>query len=192
MTAKAIPGSSSAKERKEINRREFLNFVWLASLGFLMVNVGGVTYLFSLPRFQEGEFGGRFPIGPANEVLPLPGGDPINFPKGKFWLVHTKEGSMLALYKVCTHLGCLYNWQSQNSRFYCPCHGSQFQLDGTYIQGPAPRSLDRFVVKLLDDNNIELASTNQDGDPLALPSENVNVVIQTDQRILGALHDGSA
>jgi cytochrome b6-f complex iron-sulfur subunit len=191
MTDNATQSSSSTKERKEINRREFLNFAWLASLGFLMINIGGVTYLFSLPRFHEGEFGGQFPLGRADEILPSPGGDPINMPKGRFWLVRTKEGGLLALYKVCTHLGCLYNWQSQNNKFYCPCHGSQFQLDGTYIQGPAPRSLDRFVIKVIDDKNIELASTNQNGDPLELPSEDVNVVIETDQRILGALHDGT-
>jgi cytochrome b6-f complex iron-sulfur subunit len=182
----------SDRKRLEINRREFLNFAWFASIGFLMVNIGGVTYLFSLPRFQEGEFGGKFLIGSAAETLPTPGGDPINFPKGRFWIVRTKEGGVLALYKVCTHLGCLYNWQSQNSRFYCPCHGSQFQLDGTYIQGPAPRSLDRFVVKLLDEDNIELASTNLNGESLAIPNEDVNVVVETDQRMLGAQHNDTA
>ncbi|NIU57437.1 MAG: Rieske 2Fe-2S domain-containing protein, partial [Phycisphaerae bacterium] len=161
-------------------------------LGFLMVNIGGVTYLFSLPRFEEGEFGGQFPLGRADEVLPPPGGDPINMPKGRFWLVRNAEGSVLAIYKVCTHLGCLYNWQSQNNRFYCPCHGSQFQLDGTYIQGPAPRSLDRFVVKLVDGKNQELASTNQNGDPLAVPSVGVNVVVETNKLILGAPRGGSA
>jgi hypothetical protein len=44
---------------------------------------------------------------------------------------------------------------------------------------------------LINDKNIELASTNQNGDPLELPSENVKVVIETDQLILGALHDGT-
>jgi hypothetical protein len=31
--------------KKKMNRREFLNFAWLASLGFLTVNVAGITYL---------------------------------------------------------------------------------------------------------------------------------------------------
>jgi cytochrome b6-f complex iron-sulfur subunit len=190
MTTNAIPESPRATERKGINRREFLNFAWLASLGFLMVNIGGLTYLFSMPRFKEGEFGSQFSLGHASEVLPSPGEDPINIPKGRFWLVRTEDGRVLALYKVCTHLGCLYNWQSQENKFYCPCHGSQFQLDGTYIQGPAPRSLDRFVVKLIDGVNEELASTNQNGDPLPLPNEDANVVVETDQRILGASHGG--
>jgi cytochrome b6-f complex iron-sulfur subunit len=171
--------------RKQLNRREVLNLTWLASLGFLTVNLGGVTFLFAMPRFREGEFGGRFPLGSAEEVLPAPGGDPINFPKGKFWLSRTADGRVIALYKVCTHLGCLYNWQPQDNKFICPCHGSQFELDGTYIQGPAPRSLDRFVVTLVGQNG-EVTSTNQNGEPLPMPDEDVNMVVETDQRILGA------
>ena len=45
------------KGDQKINRREFLNVAWLASLGFLFVDVAGVTYLFSMPRFKVGEFG---------------------------------------------------------------------------------------------------------------------------------------
>jgi hypothetical protein len=43
------------QERVPVNRREFLNFAWLVSMGFLTVSVAGVTYLFALPRFKEGE-----------------------------------------------------------------------------------------------------------------------------------------
>ena len=49
---------------------------------------------------------------------------------------------------VCTHLGCLYKWEPSNSRFECPCHGSKFSREGHYIEGPAPRSLDQFVIKV--------------------------------------------
>lgn len=155
-------------ERIRINRRELLNLAWLASLGVLIVNLGGVTFFFAMPRFREGEFGGRFVVGRPSEVFPNPGGDPINMPKGKFWLTRLADGSLLALYKVCTHLGCIYNWQPQEYKFICPCHGSQFQLDGTYITGPAPRSLDRFVVHLIDSDGEELALTDELGNPLDL------------------------
>ncbi|MDI6814233.1 MAG: hypothetical protein QMD10_11950, partial [Desulfitobacteriaceae bacterium] len=94
--------------KKKVNRREFLNFAWLASLGFLTLNIGGMTYLFAMPRFKEGEFGGTFTVGKISE-LPPPGSPPGNYPKVRFWLTHTPQG-ISALYKVCTHLGCLYNW----------------------------------------------------------------------------------
>ncbi len=168
-----------------VNRREFLNLAWLASLGFLIVNFGGVTYLFALPRFRQGEFGGQIPLGRAGGAFPTPGGEPINMPKGKLWLVRTQDNRVAAIYKVCTHLGCLYNWDNSTVRYRCPCHGSQFQLDGTYIAGPAPRSLDRFVVRLLDAQGNEVASTDPNGNPLPLPGEDLQVVVETSQLIRG-------
>jgi len=185
MTAKAI---EVAPEKKKINRRQFLNFAWLASLGFLMVDLAGVTYLFAMPRFKEGEFGGVFTIGRVSE-LPETGSPPTNIPKVKLWLSNTDQGVM-ALYKVCTHLGCLYNWNNQEGKFICPCHGSQFQANGTYIQGPAPRSLDRFIVQAVDPNSGEvLAETEDSGDPLAVPN-NPDAIIKVDtgRKVIGKRH----
>jgi cytochrome b6-f complex iron-sulfur subunit len=178
-------GVTVAQNEISVNRREFLNLAWLASLGFLVVNLGGVTYLFALPRFNEGEFGGQFPVGRAGDAFPVPGDEPVNVPKGKFWLVRTQDNRVAAIYKVCTHLGCLYNWDNSMERYRCPCHGSQFQLDGTYIAGPAPRSLDPFVVRLLDAQGNEVASTDQNGNPLLLPGEDLRVVVETGQLIRG-------
>lgn len=43
---------------------------------------------------------------------------------------------------LCPHLGCRYNWDAGAGRFICPCHGSQYNLDGAHLAGPAPRGLD--------------------------------------------------
>ena len=177
MAEKSPQLKDQPEEKEAINRREFLNFAWLASLGFLTVSMGGVTYLFAMPRFEEGEFGGVFTIGKAAE-LPPPGSQPANYPKGKIWLSNTGEG-VTALYKVCTHLGCLYNWRDLEGKFVCPCHGSQFDLEGDYLQGPAPRSLDRFVVQAVDPDTGEVIAESPDGSPLPIP-DNPDVVIKVD------------
>ncbi|MFC1878846.1 ubiquinol-cytochrome c reductase iron-sulfur subunit [Chloroflexota bacterium] len=175
------------EEKKSINRREFLNFAWLASLGFISVNMAGVTFLFAMPRFKEGEFGGVIPIGKASE-LPEPGSPPVNFPKVKLWLSNTDEG-VTALYKVCTHLGCLYNWRELENKFVCPCHGSQFETDGDYILGPAPRSLDRFVVQAVDPATGEVLAESTDGKPLPLPDNpDVEIRVDTGKRVSGNPH----
>jgi cytochrome b6-f complex iron-sulfur subunit len=175
---------SSPEEKKQINRREFLNFAWLASLGFLMVNSAGLTYLFLMPRFKEGEFGGVFTIGSASD-LPTAGSAPVNYPKVKLWLSNTDQGVM-ALYKVCTHLGCLYNWNDQENKFICPCHGSEFDTDGDYIAGPAPRSLDRFVVQLVDPATEQVIRESEQGDPLPVDNPNTIIKVDTGRRIQGA------
>ncbi|MCU0489563.1 MAG: Rieske 2Fe-2S domain-containing protein [Anaerolineales bacterium] len=185
----ARPTPSPAEEpakKKKMNRREFLNFAWLASLGFLTVNVAGITYLFTMPRFKAGEFGGVFPYGKASE-LPQLGDAPQNFPKVKLWMSKTEEG-VTAIYKVCTHLGCLYGWSDQADRFVCPCHGSQFTKDGKFIAGPAPRSLDRFPIQVVSDGQV-IAETNANGDPLQIPDDpNAEILIDTGTRIPGAPH----
>jgi Rieske Fe-S protein len=43
---------------------------------------------------------------------------------------------------ICPHLGCRFNWSSSANKFLCPCHGSQYNFDGTHVAGPAPRGLD--------------------------------------------------
>ena len=182
-----VSPNEAETDKKQVTRREFLNIAWLASLGFLTVNLGGVTYLFSMPRFKEGEFGGLFSVGRVSE-LPEAGASPVNFPKVKLWLSNTEEGVM-ALYKVCTHLGCLYNWNSQEGKFICPCHGSQFEADGEYIQGPAPRSLDRFVVQAVDPNTNQVLAEAADGKPLPVPDQSDVVIrVDTGKRIPGDVH----
>lgn len=174
---------SSPEEKKKMNRREFLNFAWLASLGFLMVNTAGMTYLFAMPRFKEGEFGGVFTIGNASE-LPEAGSAPVNYPKVKLWLSNTDQGVM-ALYKVCTHLGCLYNWNDQEDKFICPCHGSEFEENGEYLAGPAPRSLDRFVVQLVDPDTDQIIRESEEGSPLPVDNPNAIIKVDTGRRIQG-------
>jgi cytochrome b6-f complex iron-sulfur subunit len=182
MTAEAVI------EKKPVNRREFLNFAWLVSIGFFTVTTAGVTYLFSLPRFKEGEFGGIVTVGSVNQ-LPTTEEPPDNYPKTKFWLSNT-TGGVLALYKVCTHLGCLYNWNTQEVKFICPCHGSQFQKNGTYIQGPAPRNLDQFVVIIESPDGQVLSETNLvTGEPVPVPDDpNAIVKVDTGKRIQGERH----
>jgi cytochrome b6-f complex iron-sulfur subunit len=173
-----------------ITRREFLNYAWLASIALFSLETVGISLWFAFPNFKEGEFGGLFPIGPAADVLPEVNAPPVPYTDGKFWLVNVDREvdgeprkGVLALYKVCTHLGCLYQWAEVTSRFECPCHGSKFQLTGDYISGPARRSLDRFVIQAVGpDGQIRAQSTN--GGPLQVNNDDT-LVIDTGSRILG-------
>jgi cytochrome b6-f complex iron-sulfur subunit len=174
-----------AEETDELSRREFLNYAWLASLGILTVQGLIVTYKFALPILAPGEFGGPIPVGSV-DLLPGIGEAPEPFNKAKFWWVVTDAGA-LALYKVCTHLGCIYAWRDSEFKFICPCHGSQFQRDGVYIQGPAGRSLDRFVIEAYDSSGALVAQTNENGDPVEVPPGST-VIVNTGARIFGAAH----
>ncbi len=179
--------AEAAELSAPITRREFLNYAFLATLGLFFVEVGAATYFFALPRFQAGEFGGIFDLGKASDILPKVTDPPLPNQKAKIWLSNTDQG-VLALYNVCVHLGCLYQWQPVSNRFECPCHGSKYQKNGTYIEGPAPRSLDRMVIRFLDSSGKVLAETDAAGGPLPIPDPNAELVVDTGKIITGKPH----
>lgn len=143
------------------NRREFLFYIWGASIALFGAASTASIIWFLLPRFDEGEFGGTITVdGP----YPTPEDPPLDDPVGKFFLSNSEDG-LVALYKVCTHLGCLYDWVEASGRYECPCHGSKYERDGLWIEGPAPRSLDRFDMTITLANG-ETLLTNESGDPI--------------------------
>lgn len=62
---------------------------------------------------------------------------------GSYWI---------GLYQRCVHLGCTVPFRNDCSSFKCPCHGSHYNVTGEYIDGPAPKSLDRFAVSISGGN----------------------------------------
>jgi Rieske Fe-S protein len=57
-------------------------------------------------------------------------------------------GGFIVLSAVCSHLGCLVNYQKEKKEFLCPCHGGRYDLTGKNIAGPPPAPLSRLPVKL--------------------------------------------
>lgn len=51
------------------------------------------------------------------------------------------KGALHAVSSVCTHLGCLVKFNTAETSWDCPCHGSRFSTDGQVIDGPAIRPL---------------------------------------------------
>lgn len=130
-----------------VSRRDFLKLAWGAAGALALVEATGVGLSFFAPRVVEGEFGGVFEAGLADS---FPVGSVTPFTQGRFYLVRMPEGGFLALYRKCTHLGCAVPWNPAEGRFMCPCHASAFEMDGTVINPPAPRPLDRFAVTIVD------------------------------------------
>ncbi len=130
-----------------LSRRDFLTVAWGAAGALALVETGGVVLSFFSPRVVEGEFGGVIDAGAADTFAV---GSVTPFTQGRFYLVRMPDGGFLALYRKCTHLGCVVPWNPAEGRFVCPCHASAFEVDGQVINPPAPRPLDRFAVTIVD------------------------------------------
>ena len=52
------------------------------------------------------------------------------------------EGALHAVSAICTHRGCVVDWNAVDKSWDCPCHGSRFDYDGHVLQGPAQRELE--------------------------------------------------
>jgi glycine/D-amino acid oxidase-like deaminating enzyme/nitrite reductase/ring-hydroxylating ferredoxin subunit len=48
-----------------------------------------------------------------------------------------RQGQLHLRSASCTHMGCIVRWNSLEQCWDCPCHGSQFAVDGGALNGPA-------------------------------------------------------
>jgi len=129
------------------SRRDFLKLSWAFFGGLAVLETAGVFIAYLQPRLADGEFGSLITAGvmddfPVNSVTHI-----IN---GRFYMVRLADGGFIALYHRCTHLGCTVPWDENQQKFICPCHSSEFDIQGTVTNSPAPRPLDLFSISIVD------------------------------------------
>lgn len=71
-------------------------------------------------------------------------------------------GEWLIVIGVCTHLGCIPLGQGSGDAtglwggWFCPCHGSHYDVSGRIRKGPAPRNLDVPPYQFLSDTLVRI------------------------------------
>jgi len=58
-----------------------------------------------------------------------------------------ERGRLHATSAACTHLGCHLHWNGYERCWDCPCHGSQFSIEGEVLNGPAIFPLEKLAVE---------------------------------------------
>ncbi len=130
----------------EMSRRSFLSTAW--KVGFGLLAAAGVITSWALlkPHLAAGFDAMVRTVKP--DAVPTEG--VLEVPEARGYLLNV-EGEIVAFSEVCTHLGCRVPYIAENNRFECPCHGSKFTREGCYLEGPAPRGMDKYVTDVVDD-----------------------------------------
>jgi len=133
------------------NRREFLQ----KSFAFLGLSILAV-FLYPFFKFFSPPAGEavakrlvlkkkEIPIGDAKDIV-------INNTPGV--VINRPDKGYVALSRVCSHLGCLVDYQKDKKRLLCPCHAGTYDLSGNVTSGPPPKPLQQFPLRVEGDSII--------------------------------------
>jgi menaquinol-cytochrome c reductase iron-sulfur subunit len=150
-------------EEKSVGRRHFMSIViWaIGALVGIGLGIPGVAYIIG-PALQSKQEEDWIRLGSTTKVdLGTPTLFKTKVERRTGWIVSEEELSFYlltengreftAMSNICTHLGCRVRWAEDQSLFLCPCHNGVFSIDGSVVAGPPPRPLDRYQVKVEED-----------------------------------------
>jgi Rieske Fe-S protein len=129
-------------------RREFLmdalraSAVALAAIGFSAERASAMPLRFVAAIASSGE----------EHSYPIPATDGVQIDKANEVILARTGKSVYAFALSCPHQNTALRWDAAANRFQCPKHKSRYQPDGTFIEGRATRSMDRYAVKLVGTN----------------------------------------
>jgi cytochrome b6-f complex iron-sulfur subunit len=85
----------------------------------------------------------------ANQTLTEVGGTmAFDADNDTILVARMSETEVIALSAVCTHSGCIVDYNASAIRIDCDCHGSEFAIDGSVIRGPAAQPLKMYAATL--------------------------------------------
>lgn len=71
--------------------------------------------------------------------------------------LRAEKPEWLIMIGVCTHLGCVpLDQKGDFNGWFCPCHGSHYDISGRIRKGPAPRNLEVPQYVFLSDTTVKI------------------------------------
>jgi Rieske Fe-S protein len=127
---------SEMPQRPE-NRRSAL--IRLSSLGAVLF--AGIRSSFAQKRLALG-------LDKAEKLKTVGGFAILKVQDKDILFIRDTEETVRALNPVCSHKKCLVGYSAEKKRIVCPCHGSNYDLDGKVLKGPAEKPLQVYEATL--------------------------------------------
>jgi len=133
--------SLASEQSQTAPRRSILKYLLTFSI---VTTLGGVltpiiSYLWP-PMRQTTVQGSRVRVASLKELEAA--GGLITAVEGQAIVLTYSQNSVKAFSAICTHLGCIVQWESAGKYIQCPCHDGRFNAQtGAVISGPPPAPL---------------------------------------------------
>jgi cytochrome b6-f complex iron-sulfur subunit len=134
-----------------VERRRFVKLLLSFSvLSTLYMVVTPIVGFLIPPKAASAGNGGRILVGTTADIPPgsakvvAMGSSPV--------IVTNTEAGVKAFSAVCTHLGCIVEYDDTIKQIVCPCHGGHFNAtNGAVLAGPPPNPLPPVTVAVEKD-----------------------------------------
>jgi menaquinol-cytochrome c reductase iron-sulfur subunit len=151
------------EEGQDLSRRNFMKVIIAAVGGIVTAAMGvpAVAYVLG-PVLRRQDSQEWIHLGATAKIeLDTPTLFKVSVQRQTGWIQNEEEISaylltengrdFVAMSNICSHLGCRVRWISDQGEFFCPCHNGVFDRQGNVVSGPPPRPLDRYQLKVEDD-----------------------------------------
>lgn len=150
-------------QKSKLSRKDFLNWAIMSIGGIIGLSIGfpAIKYILGPALKTEGDQN-WIPLGSPSKVeLGVPTLFKARVEQKAGWIAEEQEltfyiltengRDFVAMSNICTHLGCRVRWVDGEDKFFCPCHNAAFDKQGQVVEGPPPKPLDTYDVKVEDD-----------------------------------------
>lgn len=150
-------------DEQQVSRRSFLAIATSAIGGIISaaLAIPAIAYIIG-PALERSEAGEWIRLGSTSKVeLGIPTLFKTTVQRQSGWIINENEITVyvltengrefIAMSNICTHLGCRVRWIDDQQQFFCPCHNAVFDKEGEVVSGPPPEPLERFEVRVEDD-----------------------------------------
>lgn len=151
------------EKEEQITRNNFISMVIWAVGGLISLGMGipAIAYIIG-PALSRNQVQEWIRLGPISKIeLNIPTLFKFVIQRKTGWIVNEEEISVyvltdngrdfIAMSNICSHLGCRVRWISDQEIYFCPCHNGVFDKEGAVESGPPPGPLDRYELKVEDD-----------------------------------------